>query len=90
MVMDKSQIIDTIIQYIRSATPKAKTLEAIPLDASLFESGILDSFAIIELVTFIESQWGVQIDDAELTTEIFGGINKIVELIEKKISLSNK
>ncbi len=84
--MNKDQITNEIITYIRTNIPKAKDLATIPLDGSIFESGILDSFAVVELVTFVESKWSIQIDDSELTTEIFGGIGKISELIERKLS----
>ena len=60
-------------------------ISEIPKDESLLLNGILDSFAIIELVEFIESKWSIKIEDEEFSLENFGSINKIVAFIKKKI-----
>ena len=49
------------------------------------ELGYLDSFGIIELVTFLEKKYKISILDEELTKEIFGSINKMANLVLKKI-----
>ena len=58
----------------------------IPLNESLIEIGILDSYGIIELIEFIESTWAIVIEDDEITKEKFGSINKMTQLIQLKLS----
>ena len=60
-------------------------IDELPLDKSLLAEGILDSFGIIELVEFIESNWSIVIDDSEFTLEKMGSINKMIALINSKI-----
>lgn len=46
-------------------------------DESLFESGVLDSFALPDLVTAIESAFQVTIPDSDLTPRKFDSIERI-------------
>ena len=57
---------------------------AIAADESLLDSGILDSASILELVSFLESRFGIVIPDEELLPENFETIGAIVELVEAK------
>ena len=58
--------------------------ENIPLDESLLDTGKLDSYGIIELTEFVESNWNFVIPDQEFIIENFGSINKITEYILRK------
>lgn len=53
-------------------------------DEPLISGGLIDSFALVELQLFIEQQFGVHIDDTELTTDAIDDINDIVALIEAR------
>jgi acyl carrier protein len=83
--MSRQEIADTLIAYIRQAVPSLPENQIIPVDTSLYEVGILDSFGVIELVDFVETHWGIKVHDSELTQEKFGGINKMTALIETKL-----
>lgn len=51
---------------------------------SLFEGNIIDSFGMLELISFIEKKFKVTINPSEVTIENFDTINKIVKLIKSK------
>ncbi len=51
---------------------------------SLFKSGILDSFGMLELVAFVEKTFRVKILPREVRMENFDTVEKILKLIEKK------
>ena len=51
---------------------------------SLFEGNIIDSFGMLELISFIEKKFKVTIILSEVTIENFDTINKIVKLIKSK------
>lgn len=53
----------------------------IPLDLSLVEEGVVDSYGIIDLIEFLESQFDVAVPDEDITKENFGSINKMTEYI---------
>jgi len=60
--------------------------EGIPLDVSLIECGILDSYEIIEMIAFIENRWKIEITVEDFTIEKMGSINKMSKLISYKIT----
>jgi len=51
---------------------------------SLTSSGMLDSTGMIELVTFIESQFGLQIADEEMVPENLDSVSRIEAFVERK------
>jgi acyl carrier protein len=53
-------------------------------DEPLISGGLIDSFSLVELQMFIEQQFGVHIDDTELTADAIDNINDIVEMIEAR------
>ena len=84
--MDKqSEIVDTIIDYLKKGNPVYKDLPEIPLDKSLVELGYMDSYGVIDMVTFLEGNYSIIIKDDEITKEKFGSINKMAKLVEEKV-----
>jgi len=51
---------------------------------SLTSSGMLDSTGMIELVTFIESHFGLQIADEEMLPENLDSVTRIDAFVERK------
>jgi len=84
--MDNDEIVNKLLNYIYESNPTAEESRPLPLDESLYELGILDSYAVIELVGFIETHWAIRILDSEITHEKFGGVNKMAKLIAEKLA----
>ncbi|MBK7857956.1 MAG: acyl carrier protein [Archangiaceae bacterium] len=53
-------------------------------DQSLLEAGIVDSTGVLEVITFIEGELGVTVDDAEMVPENLDAVNNIVKFVQKK------
>lgn len=53
-------------------------------DSSFLREGIVDSTGIMQLVSFIQEQYLVQIEDDELTPENLDSINKVSAFIQDK------
>ena len=79
--MTHDKIRTCIIDYLRAGNPILAELEHVPLDQSLVQLGYMDSFGVIDIVTFLEGTYSIQIMDEEITMEKFGSINKMVELV---------
>jgi acyl carrier protein len=60
--------------------------ESVPLadDTSFMESHILDSTGFIELITFIEERYGVQVGDEEMLPENFDSLRNIEAYLARK------
>lgn len=55
-------------------------------NVSFQESGILDSTGFLELITFVEERFGVDIADDELVPEHFDTLRKMAAFVEQKLA----
>jgi acyl carrier protein len=53
-------------------------------DEPLLSSGLVDSFHLVDLSLFVENNFGVRIDDAELNASTFDNLNQLVRLIQSR------
>ncbi|MCY8996801.1 acyl carrier protein [Bacillus inaquosorum] len=53
-------------------------------DDHIFEMGFVNSLFAMKLVTFLEQNFGFQLDNEDLDIANFSTVNRIVSLIEKK------
>jgi D-alanine--poly(phosphoribitol) ligase subunit 2 len=56
-------------------------------DIDLFEFGILDSFDIITILSEIDRQYHIKISPVELKREEINTFNKLLDVIEKSITI---
>jgi acyl carrier protein len=73
-----SFIIDNFLFGDTSAAPAA--------DLPLVQSGLVDSTGILEIVAFLENQFGVRTADEDLAVDNFGSIATIVKFVLAKAS----
>lgn len=60
-------------------------LEAPPADADLFETGVLDSLAFVELLLLLEREFGVATSAADLEVENFRSIARIADFVAARV-----
>ena len=89
MSISNKEIEVEIIDYLKKGNPQIFKLESISKDESLIELGYIDSFGIIDLITYFENKWKIKIKNEEITPKYFGSINKIISIFEEKLSLSS-
>jgi len=70
---------EKIKQFLSLETQKAIDDE----NANLIQKGILDSFTMIKLITFIEKEMAIEIKMEKLTPENFSSINTISKTISQ-------
>jgi acyl carrier protein len=70
-----------LLEIIR--TVSAKDVNPDP-EESLFESGILDSFALPDMVNAIEREFSIAIPDSDLNPRKFDSISRIENYIESR------
>jgi acyl carrier protein len=51
---------------------------------SFLDSGIIDSMGVMEIVLFVEQEFGIAIEDADITPENLDNLNSICALIQRK------
>ena len=50
-------------------------------DASFLEQGIIDSIGFMELVAFVEKEFGIQVGPQELVPDNFDSVNKLARFV---------
>jgi acyl carrier protein len=53
-------------------------------DASLLESGVVDSTGIVELATFLEVRFEIEVDDDDMTTANLDSVARIAAFVMRK------
>ena len=77
---------DSIMAFLNEAALQSRT-KLPDRDASLFLSGVLDSFSLVDFVTVIESEYGIKVEDADLRPETFDTIARVEAFIARAIEL---
>jgi acyl carrier protein len=57
---------------------------ALPDEASLLDRGVIDSTGVLEVIGFIESTFGITVDDAEMLPENLDSIARITDFVGRK------
>ncbi len=74
---------DQILKFLYDDSLKEE-FEDLDNDDSLLELGIIDSFKMLELIDYIQKEFGIDIDEDDMLPENFDSINAIVEFIGSK------
>ena len=53
-------------------------------DTSFLDEGIIDSTGILELVSYLEEEFSITVEDEDLIPENFDSINYVVSYLKKK------
>ena len=53
-------------------------------DTSFLDEGIIDSTGVLELVTYIEEEFSIQVEDEELIPENLDSISNVVKYVQQK------
>ncbi len=74
---------EKILEFLYDESLKDE-FEDLDHDDSLLELGIIDSVKMMEMISFLEENFGIEVDDEELMPENFDSLNAIVAFIESK------
>ena len=68
------------MDFLNDAARQAGTV--VPArDESLFQSGLLDSFSLVDFITLVETECHIKVSDQELRPELFDTIEKVESFI---------
>lgn len=75
---------EKIREFIRDNFLFREDRETISDDESLLEAGLIDSTGILELVAFLESDFGLDIVDADIIPDNLDSIDRIAAFVTTK------
>ena len=76
----EKQVRDYILDNLLFTTDAA----ALVNDTSFLEKGIIDSTGILEMIFFLEQQFGIKVSDKELIPENLDSVNNVVRFVQAK------
>lgn len=71
-----------IIEFI--ANGANQRIESITPEDRLLEDGIIDSLSLLDLVDFIESTYGIVVDEFDIDVETFGSARSIAKYVSAR------
>jgi acyl carrier protein len=83
--MNRNQEIeDTVHEFVLRQFPLARKKQ-IDRDTSLLDSGIVDSLGILDIVTFIETEFATTLTDEEMLAGHFDSIRSLTTFVLTKV-----
>jgi acyl carrier protein len=71
---------DRLRQFIRDTF----YVEDFADEDSFLANGIIDSRGVMQLVTFLEAEFGLRVDDADLLPENFDSVARLAAYVERR------
>lgn len=72
-----------IRNFIRETFPSPDH-DDLAAEQSLFDAGILDSIGVLSLVTWLETEFDILVDEDEVVPENIDGIGPLIRYVESK------
>lgn len=81
------QVINTKVRsFLTSRFPRTRNVRD---EERLLSNGMLDSMGVLEVVTFIESEFGITVSDDELLPENFESLVELTAFVQSKLTTSH-
>ncbi len=80
------QIRDAVRDYILKNYLFTTDAGALRDDVSLMQTGVIDSTGVLELILFLQEQFGIQVADEEMLPENLDSVLAIVAFVTRKKS----
>jgi len=77
-------VIDTVRSYLTTELRIAQAEEVDP-DLPLVQRGVIDSIELMQVVEFIEKQYGISIDETEILPSNLRSLNTIQAFVSTKL-----
>ena len=84
--MDRNEVLGKVREYVVENFYFGKA-DKVALETDLMEDGAVDSTGFMELVTFVEDSFPLEVDDEDLAPENFGSILRIVDFVMRGVAV---
>ena len=83
--MDRAEIGASLRDYITTSLLPAAGIEAFEDGDSFLEKGIIDSTGVLELLEFVESRFGIKVEDEEVIPANLDSLENLTSFVRKKV-----
>lgn len=78
------QVRDAVREYILKNYLFSTDAAALRDDVSLMQTGVIDSTGVLELIMFLQEQFGIQVADEEMLPENLDSVHAIAAFVARK------
>ena len=82
--MENGNPTERIRKFVLQTFPLARRRN-ITDSADLLESGVIDSLGVLDLVTFLQTEFAVLVEDEDLTPDNFKSIECMAQFVERML-----
>jgi len=75
---------DAVIRTFVTGNFYVADAQSLSNEDSLLEAGIIDSTGVLDLIGFVEQEFGIKVDDEDLVPENLDSISRLVAFVERK------
>jgi len=84
--MEPGQRKSDLIQFLRSIQRPDSPLQEIDGDLSLVESGLIDSLALLQIITYLEQTYDIDFREKGIDPGELRSVNAILEFVAREIT----
>jgi acyl carrier protein len=82
----QTQLRSSVRKFISDNFLFREDVESFSDEDSFLEAGIIDSTGVLELISFLEGEFGIEVADDEMVPENFDSVARIVAYLERKLA----
>ncbi len=82
--MSSQEIQEHLLEFITSNFVVER--QAIDLNKSMIDAGIIDSFGLIEITAYLKRTHGITVEERDMVRENFGSVQRIVDFVQRKLT----
>lgn len=88
-ISEDTNFVEVVRKFVLQKFPLARRRN-ITDDDNLLETGVIDSLGVLEIVTFLNEEFALEVEDDELTPENFQSISSIAAFVGQRIRLQSE
>ncbi|MFZ0708060.1 MAG: acyl carrier protein [Candidatus Korobacteraceae bacterium] len=78
------EVLSRIRSFISQTFPLARRRKLTD-DDNLLTSGVIDSLGVLEIVTLLQQEYSLEVNDEELTPENFESVRSIAQFVNQRL-----
>ena len=80
-MLNQGIVVERIRKFLVQQFPATKNVDN---DEPLLNNGLIDSLGILDVVAFLEKEFGIAVSDEDLLPENFGSIQNLSNFVQQK------
>jgi acyl carrier protein len=82
--MSRAQHREKLLGFLETIRKPDRPLETLAADETLIDAGLVDSLALVEIVVYLETEYGMDFSERGLDPAELASVENILDLIEAR------